>query len=163
MTAKQPAAEQPIPVAKQPGASVFLRQSKRQKSWTSNPADAANLDLSRLSKRGPTPLDPLQKRDHCVSVRLNSDELFTLDAQRAQVQMQRGEYLRAAALHQLPPTVPAINREAWVELSRVGGNLNQLMRFINSNEFDLQNFDIELVKADLGALRNAIINVGDAP
>ena len=155
MTAKQPAAEEP-------GASVVLRQSKRQKSWTSNPADAAMLDLSRVAKRGPAPIDPLIKRDHCVSVRLNSGELFTLDTQRAQVQMQRGEYLRAAALHQLPPTIPAINREAWTELSRVGGNLNQLMRLINAHDFDLQNLDIDLIKAELGALRNAIINAGDA-
>lgn len=123
----------------------------------------ATIDGLRRSSRGPAPLDPLIKRDHCVSVRLNSAELLTLDTQRAKVQMQRGEYLRAAALHQLPPTIPSINRDAWVELSRVGGNLNRLMRFINSNDFDPKAFNLELVKAELGALRNAIINASDAP
>jgi hypothetical protein len=41
------------------------------------------------------------------------------------VQMQCGEYLRAAALHCLPPTVPALNREAWAELARLAANINQ--------------------------------------
>ncbi|WP_223930802.1 hypothetical protein, partial [Aeromonas caviae] len=36
------------------------------------------------------------KRGHTVSVRLNDAELARLDSQRDAVQMQRGEYLRAA-------------------------------------------------------------------
>ena len=82
-------------------------------------------------KRGPQPLAPGAKRDHCVSVRLNSAELAWLDAARVEVKMQRGEYLRAASRGILPPTIPAINREAWVNLARVAGNLNQYQRQIN--------------------------------
>jgi hypothetical protein len=57
--------------------------------------------------------DATDKRGHTVSVRLNDAELARLDSQRDAVQMQRGEYLRAAALHRLPPTIPEVNREAW--------------------------------------------------
>jgi hypothetical protein len=64
-------------------------------------------------------------------VRLNVAELARLDSLRDTVQMQRGEYLRAAALHRLPPTIPAINREAWAKLARSAANLNQIARHLN--------------------------------
>lgn len=82
-------------------------------------------------KRGPKPLAPAEKREHCVSVRLNSAELAWLDAARSGVKMQRGEYLRSASRGVLPPTIPAINREAWASLARVAGNLNQYQAQIN--------------------------------
>ncbi|MBJ3115112.1 MobC family plasmid mobilization relaxosome protein [Salmonella enterica subsp. enterica serovar Typhimurium] len=49
--------------------------------------------------------------------------------------MQRGEYLRAAALHRLPPTIPAANREQWAELARTAANLNQIARKINGGQW----------------------------
>ena len=89
------------------------------------------IDVSKRRRRGPVPLDADDKRDHTVSVRLNTGELDRLDSLRAGVSMQRGEYLRAAALHQLPPTIPAVNREAWAAMARVAGNLNQYQTAIN--------------------------------
>lgn len=83
-------------------------------------------------KRGPQSLAPGEKRNHCVSVRLNFAELAWLDAARAGVKMQRGEYLRSASRGVLPPTIPQINREAWVNLARVVGNLNQYQQAINA-------------------------------
>lgn len=46
--------------------------------------------------------------------------------------MQRGEYLRSASRGVLPPTIPQINREAWANLGRVAGNLNQYQQAINA-------------------------------
>lgn len=83
-------------------------------------------------KRGPKPLALADKREHCVSVRLNSAELADLDSARALVRMQRGEYLRSASRGVLPPTIPQINREAWASLARVAGNLNQYQQAINA-------------------------------
>ena len=83
-----------------------------------------NTDESKRRRRGPAPLDATDKRGHTVSVRLNDAELARLDSQRDAVQMQRGEYLRAAALHRLPPTIPEVNREAWAALARTAANLN---------------------------------------
>lgn len=88
-------------------------------------------DESKRRRRGPIPLGATEKREHTVSVRLNVAELARLDLLRGRVAMQRGEYLRAAALHLLPPTIPAINREAWASLARVVGNLNQYQAAIN--------------------------------
>ncbi|MDC9908884.1 hypothetical protein PSX32_21110 [Shigella flexneri] len=90
-----------------------------------------NTDESKRRRRGPAPLDATDKRRHTVSVRLNDAELARLDSQRDAVQMQRGEYLRAAALHRLPPTIPAMNREQWAELARTAANLNQIARHLN--------------------------------
>jgi hypothetical protein len=88
-------------------------------------------DPSKRSRRGPAPLEAEERRTHTVSVRLNAAELAQLDAQRATVSMQRGEYLRAGALHRLPPTIPALHREAWAELAREASNLNQLAKHLN--------------------------------
>ncbi len=70
-------------------------------------------------------------RLHTVSVRLNSEELAWLDDARKSVKMQRGEYLRAASRGKLPQTIPSVNREAWSNLARVAGNLNQYQSKIN--------------------------------
>lgn len=94
-----------------------------------------NIDESkRRRRRGPKPLDKADKRTHTVSVRVNGAELAQLDSQRDTVQMQRGEYLRVAALHRLPPTIPAVNREQWVELARTAANLNQIARHLNGGQ-----------------------------
>lgn len=86
-------------------------------------------------RHGPSPLDASDKRTHTVSVRLNDAELALLDSRRGAVQMQRGEYLRAAALHRLPPTIPAVNREMWAELARTAANLNQIARRLNQRSW----------------------------
>lgn len=93
-----------------------------------------NTEQPELShrKRGPKPMPAADRRVHPVSVRLNSAELAHLDSARAGVRMQRGEYLRHASLGKLPPTIPAINREAWASLSRVAANLNQYQAQINA-------------------------------
>jgi hypothetical protein len=92
------------------------------------------LPLLPQRRRGPKKLPTDALRLHTVSARLNAAELAELDAARALVQMQRGEYLRHAAVGVLPPTIPQINREAWADLARVCGNLNQYQHLINSGE-----------------------------
>jgi uncharacterized protein YndB with AHSA1/START domain len=93
-------------------------------------------ESKRRRRRGPAPLEAGEKREHTVSVRLNPDELTRLDQARGTVGMQRGEYLRAAALHRLPPTIPALNREAWAALSRSAANLNQIAHRLNLADQD---------------------------
>lgn len=89
------------------------------------------LDETKRRRRGPLPKDSEDRRNHTVSVRLNPSELKKLDEQREKVSMDRGEYLRVAGLHRLPPTIPEINREAWSSLVRVSANLNQYQAAIN--------------------------------
>lgn len=87
-------------------------------------------------RRGPAPKPLSEKRRHRVSVYLNDEELAALIAQvfpgtrmvdvNAQgVRQALGRYMRDATFERLPPQIPAINREAWTELSRLAGNLNR--------------------------------------
>lgn len=85
-----------------------------------------------MGKRGPRPLLADEKRNHCVSVRLNKQELADLDQGREKVKMQRGEYLRYASRGVIPKTIPEINREAWADLARLAANVNQQQAAINS-------------------------------
>lgn len=86
-------------------------------------------DKSRT--HGPKPMDAKDKRTHTVSVRLNAAELERLDALRAPRKLQRGAYMRAAFLESLPPSVPEINKDAWLALSKAAANLNQLSKKMN--------------------------------
>lgn len=104
-------------------------------------------------RTGPEPLPAAEKRGHCVSVRLNAAELARLDAVRGR--FQRGEWLRMAALDRLPPTVPEINREAWTDLSRAAGNLNQIARHLNESGID----DADAIRAELAVFRAMLIGV----
>lgn len=107
----------------------------------------------RKSKRGPKPIDPNAKRSHCVSTRLNDDELQRLDAQRGA--FQRGEWMRMAALDKLPPSIPEINRQSYNDLARVGANLNQLSRRANAG----QSVEIEELAYILSDLRLSLLGV----
>jgi hypothetical protein len=92
------------------------------------------LESKRSRRKGPELLDPEEKRTHTVSVRLNKAELELLDSSRSGPQMLRGEYLRAASFYKIPPSIPEINREAWVALARSSANLNQIAQRINKND-----------------------------
>lgn len=119
----------------------------------------------RTARRGPAPLPATEKREHCVSVRLNPAELASLDTRRGS--FQRGEWLRMAAMDKLPPTVPALNSEAWVELARAAGNLNQIARALNSGEKiekgGLRDQLNQFRAALIGAKLNEEDGEGDAP
>lgn len=110
-------------------------------------------DDSKRRRRGPAPLSDREKRVHTVSVRLNDAELAKLDKQRDAVQMQRGEYLRAAALHRLPQTIPDINKESWVSLSRTAANLNQIAHQINAGNM----LPLDEIRSVLDDLRRELI------
>lgn len=111
-----------------------------------------NIDETKRRRYGPAPLDPIDKRVHCVSVRLNDGELERLDSQRVAVQMQRGEYLRVAALHRLPPTISAVNREQWSELARTAANLNQIAHHLNGGGAA----DVDQIRAEIAACSNLL-------
>lgn len=145
---EQPNTEQPNsqqPIAEQPGTDQI-----------------ATRKLVQLPKRkrGPKPLAFDLVRLHTVSVRLNPAELNELDKVRKLVQMQRGQYLRSAAIGVLPPTIPAINREAWANLARVSGNLNQFQQSINNGTASGYPLDfLENLRDLVGLLRAELLGI----
>jgi hypothetical protein len=98
-----------------------------------------------------------------VSVRLNPAELALLDAKRGR--LARGEWLRAAALHHLPPSPPdPIALDQWQRLARVGANLNQMAAAINSARLSGAMLpDVGDIRAVLVELRSALIQARNRP
>ena len=114
-------------------------------------------DITRVSKRGKFHTDKLpdnEIRSHCISVRLNEEELIILDSKRGQY--KKGEWLRIASLNKLPPVLPEINREAWVKLGNLSQDLNHLL-----NHLDSKSPDSELTRTELFALRRQIKTLRD--
>ena len=112
-----------------------------------------NKDKPLRAKRGRGKLSDQDRRTHCVSVRLNEVELSRLDARRQGC--QRGEYMRMAFMGKLPNEVPAINKTAWVELSKSAGNLNQIAKKLNQNT----DINIEIINEELAKFRALLIGV----
>ncbi|EAO6183462.1 ATP-binding protein [Salmonella enterica] len=114
-------------------------------------------DIIRLSRRGKLHTDKLppdEIRSHCVSVRLNEEELTILDSKRGQY--KKGEWLRMSSLDKLPPVLPEINREAWIKLGSLSQDLNYLL-----NHLDKKSPDSELTRTELFALRRQIKTLRD--
>ena len=86
-----------------------------------------------MGKLGRKPLAPEEKRKHPITCRLTDCELDELRAKKP-AKMRNGEYLRLAALARQinVKKIPAVNQELRVELGRVGNNINQIARALNS-------------------------------
>ena len=89
-----------------------------------------DVELSKQSGRRDLPGSEL--RTHCVSVRLNDQELKRLDDARGR--FQRGESLRMVTLNELPKPVPQINEQVVFELSKSLGNLATVAGFLRKHE-----------------------------
>lgn len=99
-----------------------------------------------------------EKRIHCVSVRLSTEELALLDSRKGL--QKRGAWVRAAALSNLPPVVPELNRDAWIKLARSASNLNQLVTHLNASQSASRNevvSSIENIRERLTGFRNALL------
>lgn len=111
-------------------------------------------------KGGNPALPPEQRRTHTVSTRFNKLELHELDRLSISVGLRRGEYLRLACFRQLPPTIPELNKSAWLELSKAASNLNQIAYQLNKKGIDSE-VDIKEVGAMLSYFRQILIEVGE--
>ena len=96
-------------------------------------------------------------RIHCISVRLNNNELQILNIKRGN--KSKGEWLRMLFLQNLPPVVPTINTEAWKKLSDISQKLNRISLHIDSKSKDSQLTHTELfaVKRELEELRHVLL------
>lgn len=116
-----------------------------------------NLEQAPRRRRGPKQVASDEKRTHCASVRLNSVELATFNERRGK--MRLGEFLRRAATANLPPTIPEINREAWVQLAKAASNLNQIAAKLNRGG----SLNIPEIQAALQVFRLRLLGVERSP
>lgn len=78
-------------------------------------------------------MDASQKRVHAVTVWLSPAERAYLDLQCKASATTPAQYMRHLALESSVPAsvIPDEFRQAWADLARVGGNLNQLSHHMN--------------------------------
>ncbi|EPM0776126.1 hypothetical protein WJD81_005362 [Klebsiella pneumoniae] len=98
-----------------------------------------------------------QLRSHCVSVRLNDEELTLLNERSCR--HPKGEWLRLSLLNKLPAVVPAINIEAWKTLGEISQKLNKLVAHLDSKSYESSLTQTELfaVKRQVSELRLHLI------
>ncbi|AFI89750.1 MULTISPECIES: hypothetical protein [Pectobacterium] len=96
-------------------------------------------------------------RCHCVSVRLNNEELSLLNERRGN--HRKGEWLRMAFLHNLPSVIPSINLEAWKTLGEISQKLNRLVAHLDSksNDSSLSQTELFAVKRQISELRQHLL------
>ncbi|MBA5234932.1 hypothetical protein H2Y54_00010 [Pectobacterium aroidearum] len=96
-------------------------------------------------------------RCHCVSVRLNNEELSLLNESRGR--HRKGEWLRMAFLHNLPSVIPPVNLEAWKTLGEVSQKLNKLVIHLDNkgNGSSLSKTELFAVKRQIAELRQRLI------
>ncbi|MHB7881440.1 hypothetical protein ACYCN4_29075, partial [Klebsiella pneumoniae] len=98
-------------------------------------------------------------RQHCVSVRLNKEELQFLNEKRGNI--RKGEWLRKSFLNTTPTLIPPINLDAWKELGKISQNLNKLNIHLD-NKSDgscLTNTELFAVRRQISELRLHLINI----
>lgn len=84
-----------------------------------------------MGKRGPAERPVEEKRETRVSVYFSPAELAELDARRGGT--GRGGFLRSAGLgRRLAAPIPELNRQAWADMARIAGNLNQIALALNT-------------------------------
>ncbi len=96
-------------------------------------------------------------RFHCVSVRLNDEELSLLNERRGH--HRKGEWLRMAFLHNLPLVIPSINLEAWKTLGEISQKLNKLVVHLDEKSVgsSLTQTELFAVKRQISELRTNLI------
>ncbi|MBA5236677.1 hypothetical protein H2Y54_08950 [Pectobacterium aroidearum] len=96
-------------------------------------------------------------RTHCVSVRLNNEELSLLNESRGRY--RKGEWLRMAFQHNLPSVIPSINLEAWKTLGEISQKLNKLVVHLDEKSAgsSLTQTELFAVKRQLSELRQNLI------
>ena len=70
-----------------------------------------------------------------------------------------GSFIRNLIIDAVPPSIPSINSEAWLKLSRANSNLNQVMQIANKFD-DADLFDTaNHIKKSIDELRYVLIGV----
>ncbi len=111
-----------------------------------------------MGKRGPAPKPKSEHRNTRVSVYFSDDELAALDHRRGG--RSRGQWLREAGLGELPALVPELNREAWVDLSRVAGLLGRYVVAIEvGNAKGMPSSVVTELRDQVQQLRNDLLGI----
>lgn len=93
-------------------------------------------------KRGRRKLPPEEIRDTTIKFRVNEKELAYLNDLKNKAGIELGHLIRQELLRSEPrnKTLPKINNDALFELKKIGSNINQMTKVLNSRN-DTQTLD----------------------
>lgn len=91
----------------------------------------------KRSKGGRPRIAPESVRGRTVGVCVNAAELDALRRYADSAGLSVSEWIRRVALSRYTPRpiMPEVNRKTYLELARIGGNLNQLTMLAHSGSF----------------------------
>ena len=92
-----------------------------------------------------------RKRKEPVTFWLSEYELSLLKNKISKTSLTRSDYLRKCSLDKNITVVPGI-RDLVIEIKRIGNNLNQLTRSVNSGTLTVLGDDFKVIKEDLKAV-----------
>ena len=98
-----------------------------------------------------------------MGVRVNAAEWDTICRKADTLSIAPSTWMRQAALGKIIPnaSVPAINRRAYAELSRLAANLNQLARAAHENRVAVPVAQLDDLYAQVQALRLDLLGAGN--
>lgn len=122
----------------------------------------ARRDPPAPARIGRPPKPEAERRGRTIGVRLSPADHEAIATRAKRAKLTAAEYMRRRALRApLPVVVPEVNRAAWVELGRLAGNLNQLVRRLNLGQVAaVQPADVATVarvEVQVQALRRALV------
>jgi len=107
-------------------------------------------------RAGRKKLDLSEKRSRYLNIAFNENELKFIYGIAVKSKVKPSVYIRESAMKsvgKLPVQIPEINQEKWLELGKIGSNLNQIARALNSHEY----VEISYIKTVLDNLRASLI------
>ena len=115
-------------------------------------------------KRGGRPPKPEHEvRKHRIEVWLSDMELADLEKLTEQTAASRADIIRALIgkrrIKRL--SVPEVSRSTYVELGKIGGNINQLAKGANRYGYADQGRDLDELHQIIQAVRREIMGVDD--
>lgn len=90
--------------------------------------------INKKRKGGRPRLLNEERRAFSVRPGFNEAEFNKLEDRAASAGLELPEFIRRLALHQQFYALPAINKQALTELSRIGNNVNQIARSIRLSQ-----------------------------
>jgi uncharacterized membrane-anchored protein len=98
---------------------------------------------------------PNRERDKQLNIRLNEEEVKVMQKNIKKSKLSQSEYIRKSILQKNIIVIDEI-KELMVELKRVGNNLNQITRMMNSGEIK-DSKELTEVKNNLENIWNKVI------
>ncbi len=89
-----------------------------------------------------------RKRKIPVTFWLSENELLSLKNKISKTSLTRSDYLRKCSLNKNITVVPGL-RDLVIEIKRIGNNLNQLTRSVNTGALTVLGDDLKNIKKDL--------------